>query len=140
MIRRPPSSTRTDTRFPYTTLFRSDLMFVLCSVATAVAVGVTWLIPVRVREGQRISDKVVPPGRTSAETVVRRILRIGGEAPRQTAAIVTVTQVDGTPVDCARCDQVGGYSVAQIGRAHVRTPVTNARLVCLILAEKKTRI
>src|SRR3546814_1054173 len=26
MIRRPPRSTRTDTRFPYTTLFRSDLL------------------------------------------------------------------------------------------------------------------
>src|SRR3546814_15037848 len=28
MIRRPPRSTRTDTLFPYTTLFRSLLMFV----------------------------------------------------------------------------------------------------------------
>src|SRR3546814_11549093 len=27
MIRRPPRSTRTDTLFPYTTLFRSDLSF-----------------------------------------------------------------------------------------------------------------
>src|SRR3546814_17048222 len=27
MIRRPPGSTRTDTRFPYTTLFRSDAAF-----------------------------------------------------------------------------------------------------------------
>src|SRR3546814_12875320 len=27
MIRRPPRSTRTDTLFPYTTLFRSDLAF-----------------------------------------------------------------------------------------------------------------
>src|SRR3546814_7158152 len=27
MIRRPPRSTRTDTLFPYTTLFRSDLRF-----------------------------------------------------------------------------------------------------------------
>src|SRR3546814_6865058 len=27
MIRRPPRSTRTDTLFPYTTLFRSNLMF-----------------------------------------------------------------------------------------------------------------
>src|SRR3546814_357737 len=26
MIRRPPRSTRTDTRFPYTTLFRSELV------------------------------------------------------------------------------------------------------------------
>src|SRR3546814_20756397 len=29
MIRRPPRSTRTDTLFPYTTLFRSDDIFVL---------------------------------------------------------------------------------------------------------------
>src|SRR3546814_12433438 len=29
MIRRPPRSTRTDTLFPYTTLFRSDLDFLL---------------------------------------------------------------------------------------------------------------
>src|SRR3546814_7366334 len=32
MIRRPPRSTRTDTLFPYTTLFRSDLLFVLWAV------------------------------------------------------------------------------------------------------------
>src|SRR3546814_20970628 len=29
MIRRPPRSTRTDTLFPYTTLFRSDVQLVL---------------------------------------------------------------------------------------------------------------
>src|SRR3546814_13360552 len=29
MLRRPPRSTRTDTRFPYTTLFRSDFVPVL---------------------------------------------------------------------------------------------------------------
>src|SRR3546814_10924898 len=32
MIRRPPRSTRTDTLFPYTTLFRSDLQDVLMEV------------------------------------------------------------------------------------------------------------
>src|SRR3546814_9445155 len=31
MIRRPPRSTRTDTLFPYTTLFRSPLSFALSS-------------------------------------------------------------------------------------------------------------
>src|SRR3546814_12395487 len=30
MIRRPPRSTRTDTLFPYTTLFRSRLLFIRC--------------------------------------------------------------------------------------------------------------
>src|SRR3546814_14864490 len=33
MIRRPPRSTRTDTLFPYTTLFRSDRSLILASVA-----------------------------------------------------------------------------------------------------------
>src|SRR3546814_19849994 len=32
MIRRPPRSTRTDTRFPYTTLFRSQDSTGICSV------------------------------------------------------------------------------------------------------------
>src|SRR3546814_3901189 len=32
MIRRPPRSTRTDTLFPYTTLFRSELHAVLATV------------------------------------------------------------------------------------------------------------
>src|SRR3546814_3955187 len=32
MIRRPPRSTRTDTLFPYTTLFRSDDLVLLCQV------------------------------------------------------------------------------------------------------------
>src|SRR3546814_2131105 len=35
MIRRPPRSTRTDTLFPYTTLFRSQTAFVFGSTAAA---------------------------------------------------------------------------------------------------------
>src|SRR3546814_11804370 len=31
MIRRPPRSTRTDTLFPYTTLFRSERLFTECA-------------------------------------------------------------------------------------------------------------
>src|SRR3546814_4707103 len=38
MIRRPPRSTRTDTLFPYTTLFRSVLALALGLVAVKVAV------------------------------------------------------------------------------------------------------
>src|SRR3546814_3393205 len=36
MIRRPPRSTRTDTLFPYTTLFRSIVRQIHCSDRTAV--------------------------------------------------------------------------------------------------------
>src|SRR3546814_14053350 len=44
MIRRPPRSTRTDTLFPYTTLFRSGYM-VWCALAYAgVGSTLTWLV------------------------------------------------------------------------------------------------
>src|SRR3546814_5931570 len=46
MIRRPPRSTRTDTLFPYTTLFRSVPM--VCATATFSAIfGVTSSVTVR---------------------------------------------------------------------------------------------
>src|SRR3546814_13892665 len=35
MIRRPPRSTRTDTLFPYTTLFRSEKPEMRCDIAAA---------------------------------------------------------------------------------------------------------
>src|SRR3546814_6278643 len=38
MIRRPPRSTRTDTLFPYTTLFRSDLLVDLLRLLAPVEV------------------------------------------------------------------------------------------------------
>src|SRR3546814_2451952 len=36
MIRRPPRSTRTDTLFPYTTLFRSDIRL-------SISAGILWM-------------------------------------------------------------------------------------------------
>src|SRR3546814_4208150 len=85
MIPRPPRSTRTDTLFPYTPLFRS---------AGLVRHG---LVPARVLR--------LPP----------RLRRFRAPGVR---------------------DAVGA-AARQIGRAHVRTPVTNAHLVCRLLLEKK---
>src|SRR3546814_10564689 len=53
MIRRPPRSTRTDTLFPYTTLFRS-----------AVALGRGAPETVRFRDGGRGEPHLPPPPRT----------------------------------------------------------------------------
>src|SRR3546814_1163801 len=39
MIRRPPSSTRTDTIFPYTTLFRSEIFGLVADAKIIVAPG-----------------------------------------------------------------------------------------------------
>src|SRR3546814_12475091 len=60
MIRRPPSSTRTDTLFPYTTLFRSDIGDRRLNLALAflggVIFGVFRKIAMRARFLDRIDD------------------------------------------------------------------------------------
>src|SRR3546814_15264179 len=48
MIRRPPRSTRTDTLFPYTTLFRPPVPWMWWPAIGAVVVGVGGLIDARV--------------------------------------------------------------------------------------------
>src|SRR3546814_1756012 len=78
MIRRPPRSTRTDTLFPYTTLFRSDRCAAAgsdCSYrrvrrgagAAPMNAGLT---SERVYEGlrQRILDREFRPGRSEEHT------------------------------------------------------------------------
>src|SRR3546814_6495453 len=88
MIRRPPRATRTDTLFPYTTLFRSAVRLLLLR----------------------------PPQLQNL--------------PHDLADIADDRHVDAhVLVDRGRVDE--------IGRAHVRTPVTNAHLVCRLLLEKK---
>src|SRR3546814_4524889 len=42
MIRRPPRSTRTDTLFPYTTLFRSPVLYQLCDGGSGWDCRRTW--------------------------------------------------------------------------------------------------
>src|SRR3546814_14613743 len=58
MIRRPPRSTRTDTLFPYTTLFRSQA-FVY--VATAPKSNATYLAYHAARELAKATPGVYPP-------------------------------------------------------------------------------
>src|SRR3546814_8413877 len=99
MVRRPPRSTRTDTLFPYTTLFLSHFYLGVIGLAAA---GVMLLL-----------------GYLS-ELASRRTLF---ESEKKTL-IATATI---------------GNSLrnAEIGRAHVRTHVTNEHLVCRLLLEKK---
>src|SRR3546814_19543911 len=91
---RPPRSTRTDTLFPYTTLFRSEAVPRHAGAGAhqhGVAIAIAGFHVLR-RQRQH------------------RSWRVAGEL--QVAA-------------------------AEIGRAHVLTPVTNAHLVCRLLLEKK---
>src|SRR3546814_13672537 len=75
MIRRPPSSTRTDTLFPYTTLFRSEPSALSRSSYIFTSESVSEGHPDKVAD--RISDTVVdaflsaePEARVACETLV----------------------------------------------------------------------
>src|SRR3546814_3158174 len=122
MIRRPPRSTRTDTLFPYTTLFRSfnldDALRDENSEAMAILVGAT------------------PVGfyRLDFRTTIVARRSIGETSVGLRAFFLDVDWQGrglGTRAVQACC--------AEIGRAHVWTPVTNAHLVCRSLLDKKNK-
>src|SRR3546814_9856600 len=73
MLRRPPRSTRTDTLFPYTTLFRSTSTLPITGLATAVPdstkfIGLHFFSPVEkmplveIIKGARTSDATLARG------------------------------------------------------------------------------
>src|SRR3546814_8114493 len=66
MIRRPPRSTRTDTLFPYTTLFRSEVIGKIANVKTTIDAAVIQNPPTALAQVS-ISDQqmVVLNGRSS---------------------------------------------------------------------------
>src|SRR3546814_9675502 len=88
MIRRPPRSTRTDTLFPYTTLFRSAAS-ADGAAAAAPAVEAPSFDVVRVEK----SGEAVIAGRAEPESEV------------------TVTTQDGTTVGRARADSAGTWAI-----------------------------
>src|SRR3546814_9105896 len=113
MIRRPPRSTRTDTLFPYTTLFRSDDVDVVNVTSTTA-----------------LTDELFA-GKSGIEELQAGVtLGAGAEvtigANAQAAGIRTVEA------------GAGDVDARKNGRAHVCTPVTNAHLVCRLLLDKQT--
>src|SRR3546814_1414387 len=104
MIRRPPRSTRTDTLFPYTTLFRSIEKNEGRLDCPALVVAPTSLIFNWRREAPRFAHGL-------------RVLVLHGSDRRRYLAHM--------------------HNAEPIGRAHVRTPVTNAHLVCRLLPDQQ---
>src|SRR3546814_2779471 len=113
MFRRPPCSTLPDTRFPYTTLFRSLRALGLSRrrLSLSVAAPLLALTALMVVNGETLG----PWGQHSADSM-------------KTAAKSN---------DMAVAQFSGLWAREEIGRAHVLTPVTNAHLVCRLLLEKK---
>src|SRR3546814_2780916 len=117
MIRRPPRSTRTDTLFPYTTLFRSrKLADFLGQFEEMLRPRIDGEADRRTSEPQRIVDaarhRLIARGRPA----IRRIdLEDGRQLPRETVR--------------PRLD----HAERRDRKSTRLTPVTNAHLVCRLL-------
>src|SRR3546814_7475629 len=118
MIRRPPRSTRTDTLFPYTTLFRSaPARQRICSPATTVSSSITIArISMRCRWGcWRM--------RWNTKAVALFLITMSAPATAQDKAPplpdgVQATGPAGTSGALRNYDDVG-YAAVEIGRGHV---------------------
>src|SRR3546814_17885064 len=60
MIRRPPRSTRTDTLFPYTTLFRSESDILLASLEVSDAIKFSWQSTITPASGSIDEWRAIP--------------------------------------------------------------------------------
>src|SRR3546814_20563020 len=115
MIRRPPRSTRTDTLFPYTTLFRSDIRLASLSVG-------------------RLTIAKAVTGKRQAATLRGRVEILSGRARVDLAGRVIggedriIVNLDSRPDDDrfalhadinAPAGGLVGKIAGQIGRAHV---------------------
>src|SRR3546814_4848249 len=112
MIRRQPRATRTDTLFPYTTLFRSQRQDISARRAGSGCVRSAHQADHGGKAGGAVG---FPPG-----LVCKDVETADGQRPA----------VPGDPA---------ARQPTQIGRAHVCTPVTNAHLVCRLLPGKKNK-
>src|SRR3546814_6347290 len=125
MIRRPPRSTRTDTLFPYTTLFRSRVAVDAKDPSLQAHACHT-----RLRELQVLHDRL------------RALLEDDSFKPPLQPREIAVLAPDIDPYVPYLDAVFGGHgrgdsgSGQEIGRAHVRTPVTNALLVCCLPLEQ----
>src|SRR3546814_1160721 len=98
MIRRPPRSTRTDTLFPYTTLFRSEDLARVAVKGGQRAFGAER----RLRQAVRAGDDRARRRIGHDEGVARRLVFLVGQIPAEDAEAPAVA---GRGIDEARVEQ-----------------------------------
>src|SRR3546814_9406312 len=113
MIRRPPRSTRTDTLFPYTTLFRSARK---ADRVKAKAIGREWKLKrkqekAHARAAARAEYKAEVAEGRKREAEAAKYLTVG-QSPARDALLMLAGFQEGE-IDAWRT------AIAQIGRAHV---------------------
>src|SRR3546814_7805882 len=125
MIRRPPRSTRTDTLFPYTTLFRS--------ISFSIKPGERVALIGRVGSGKSTIARLILGLYTAQEGLVM----IDGTDIRQydpgaMRAQIGVAMQDSVLLSGSVRENIAleRSGIDEIGSGHVCTPVTHAHLVC----------
>src|SRR3546814_5601568 len=116
MLRHPPRTTRTDTLFPSTTLFRAHVL----------------ARPDIKRIEDLAGQKVNFDGEGSGTHMTASLIfdRLG-------IAVEPTTHDQALALEKLRAGEIAAL-VYEIGRAHVCTPVTNAHIVCRLLLYKTT--
>src|SRR3546814_6224416 len=128
MIRRPPRSTRTDTLFPYTTLFRSRIARMIDPFVPGLA---SRLIVAR-HNGTRIQIPSIPTELLDAAHAYCHLdFKLEDGEPVLTGRVDyryrhRSTKIDQRGAQVASLAQETIKRRAKIGRAHVSTPVTKA--------------
>src|SRR3546814_6400094 len=146
MIRRPPRSTRTDTLFPYTTLFRSGaandrslINRAWCNAQNSLEIGARLAYCAMQQSMRRRPDgpqgysvqadrRRTPSGREACVGAQKRPVA----APATSLPPVSAT-INESSVFAASA------AADQNGRAHVWTPVTNCPPVLRLMLEKKKK-
>src|SRR3546814_2809214 len=116
MIRRPPRSTRTDTLFPYTTLFRSATSRLIDTVNQSKAA----LAAAEAGVGE--AQATVAETQSNLARLQQVYKLSGGKVPSK------------TELDAGRANY--SRAMARDRKSTRLTPVTNAHLVCRLLLEK----
>src|SRR3546814_4518711 len=153
MIRRPPRATRTDTLFPYTTLFRSIIFLELSIVPHAIVIVVSVT-------AARAGGIAAGPLAITVSAIGRAITSAAGGAALIVAVLLVIPGVPAAAAfglivaeprshliartvkkaaivivfrHAAIATFAGGITVeaiSELGSAHVLPPITNAHLVC----------
>src|SRR3546814_1125456 len=122
MIRRPPRSTRTDSLFPYSTLFRSQA----CARGDGHASGTTGMCPGwQARTTFQVNNMF---DTTPQLDCAGRILKL--DRPRVLGIINVTTASFSDGGEHATVEAAVASGLRQIGRAHVRPQVPHAHIVC----------
>src|SRR3546814_3109122 len=123
MIRRPPRSTRTDTLFPYTTLFRSGQTGIAAPLAAAL-IGGLLRHPEAIRRNDEALARLVIPDSGDADLLARMLdIANGQRSEEHTSELQSLMRIS-YAVFCLKKKKTGNRHTKHRTTAKHSTPLT----------------